>query len=187
MALLCSGFLAWDTCSECCPQGAPINLIHRTAKNSLLSISGLGQGHCAFPFHSLLQKLQTVVNWYSFISVPPYMPKTALEKAGPHQSPAMDRAERGSAQVKIPDHLWGAPQGWVPQARSVFCDSRQVTEHKWLSQDWVHSTQCPKLRLGRFRWQDCLKPMIFMQIYKIAVVYPLLFLSLSLKADTNRM
>lgn len=53
LALLCSGLLAWDTsCSECCPQGAPVNLTHRTAKNSLLSISGLGQDHCVL--HSTL-------------------------------------------------------------------------------------------------------------------------------------
>lgn len=119
------------------------------------------------------------------------MPKTAWEKADPHQSPAVDGAERGSAQEETPDHVWGAPQGWVPQARpvrsSVFSDSGQVPEHKGFNstQNWV-GTQCPKLSLGQFTWQDCLKPMFFMQMYKIAVVYPLL-LGLLLKADTNRM
>lgn len=144
-------------------------LTHRPAKNSLLSMSGLGQGHRALPFHYLLQKLQAIDNWYSFITVPPYLPKTAWEKADPHQSPAMDGAEQGSAQEELPDHVWGALQ--------LFSDSRQVLEvvqqHMGLGRVW---DTVPKAGAGPLPMARLFKAHI---LYKIAVAHSL-FLGLSL-------
>lgn len=38
------------------------------------------------------------------------MPKTAWQKANPHQSPAVDGAEQGSAQEELPQTICEEPQ-----------------------------------------------------------------------------